>query len=88
MNDLPHLLSIVVKASDFHLPNSEGMGVTLSLMVKEDRVVLVFYRGTWCSANGTSSIPMNVVESPTPIPTPSMPIWRSSSTLGTARKVG
>jgi peroxiredoxin len=36
------------KAPDFSLSNAIGETVTLSEILKTDKVVLVFYRGSWC----------------------------------------
>ncbi|MEO1260189.1 MAG: peroxiredoxin-like family protein [Bacteroidota bacterium] len=36
------------KAPDFSLPNATGNPVSLYDVLKQERVVLTFYRGTWC----------------------------------------
>ena len=41
-------LSIGDKAPDFSLSNASGESVKLSELLMEDKVVLTFYRGTWC----------------------------------------
>lgn len=36
------------KSPDFPLPNALGEPINLYQLLKENRVVMVFYRGSWC----------------------------------------
>lgn len=41
-------LKVGEKAPDFTLNNAMGENITLSNLLKEGKVILTFYRGTWC----------------------------------------